>query len=479
MNTVLDELLITELESPSQDKHTCNCGCATCQEELDMEAFFEELDEEATVKTTPTPGAYYQIKRNDNLLTVVGRAYKVGEGNERLKLAQKVNNDPANRKFWRSPNNAFERGSFKDGIISFSPRFTCGEEQKVATAKDKKCFAKIWIPDTRFVDSKKLHSDRFVNNIHLQKIANGELILKKGSKNDSIKIIQKALKDLGYDLNTDGIINEKSETAVKKFQRDSGLPVDGIIGAQTILKLDYALLSLDYRVDENNQIKNMPIIRDGYFPLDNIVDIGTMSINQIKYQRGGHSKDLLSEIIADAENRIIPIPKRENRFIKTITIDLSNQKLKWVWNDSEESPQFIIDSGKGCPNTQENPCENPNKNNSYCTPTGSFKPTGLGVGKKNDPRNYSNRAGDRMSHFVQFVPKRGIGIHESPVRDARKNGVVQGRPMSHGCIRTSGWVAEMIYNNVSKATNIIVTGKAPTKPWKLPEDKAKKNYPRC
>jgi hypothetical protein len=152
MKTILDEILITEFSSPGKDKHTCTCGCASCREkeELDLEALFDEVfnQELNPVLTTPTPGAFYQIKRNDNLLTVVGKAYIVGAGDERLKLAQMVNNDPRNRKFWISPNSSFSRQHFKDGVISFSPRFTCGEDQRVARGSERRCYARIFISAT-------------------------------------------------------------------------------------------------------------------------------------------------------------------------------------------------------------------------------------------------------------------------------------------------------------------------------------------
>jgi hypothetical protein len=148
MTTLLDEIMLGETINSSG--HVADCGCKRCNssEKNELETLFDEAfnQELNPVLTTPAPGAFYQVKRNDNLLTVVGRAYKVGAGEERLKLAQMVNNDPRNRKFWISPNSSFSRQHFKDGVISFSPRFTCGEEQRVAGRNDRKCYATIWIP---------------------------------------------------------------------------------------------------------------------------------------------------------------------------------------------------------------------------------------------------------------------------------------------------------------------------------------------
>jgi len=58
--------------------------------------------------------------------------------------------------------------------------------------------------------------------------------VKKGSKGDAVKGLQNALNARGYDVGTvDGIFGPATETAVKSFQRDFGLDVDGIVGPYT------------------------------------------------------------------------------------------------------------------------------------------------------------------------------------------------------------------------------------------------------
>ena len=52
------------------------------------------------------------------------------------------------------------------------------------------------------------------------------------------KQVQQKLKDLGYYTGAiDGIIGTKSKTAIKNFQRDKGLVVDGIVGPKTLSAL--------------------------------------------------------------------------------------------------------------------------------------------------------------------------------------------------------------------------------------------------
>lgn len=57
---------------------------------------------------------------------------------------------------------------------------------------------------------------------------------KKGDKGPDVKEIQQKLKTLGlYDAPADGDFGPKTEMAVKAFQADNNLLVDGIVGPQT------------------------------------------------------------------------------------------------------------------------------------------------------------------------------------------------------------------------------------------------------
>jgi len=73
---------------------------------------------------------------------------------------------------------------------------------------------------------------------------NRELIT-RGSHGDSVEEFQKILKDLGYDLGefgpkgdgVDGKFGRMTKEAIKSFQKDHGLKVDGIIGINTATAL--------------------------------------------------------------------------------------------------------------------------------------------------------------------------------------------------------------------------------------------------
>lgn len=60
--------------------------------------------------------------------------------------------------------------------------------------------------------------------------------LRKGSKGEYVTMLQTLLTQQGYDLapyGADGSFGAKTETAVKQFQKDHGLKVDGICGSAT------------------------------------------------------------------------------------------------------------------------------------------------------------------------------------------------------------------------------------------------------
>jgi spore coat assembly protein SafA len=59
-------------------------------------------------------------------------------------------------------------------------------------------------------------------------------ILSYGSRGPHVRTLQQALKDQGYDPGpVDGIFGPRTEQAVRSFQQDRGLVVDGVVGRQT------------------------------------------------------------------------------------------------------------------------------------------------------------------------------------------------------------------------------------------------------
>lgn len=65
--------------------------------------------------------------------------------------------------------------------------------------------------------------------------------IKNGSRGTEVKTLQEALLDTGiYYLVIDGIFGAKTEAAVKAYQKDNGLTVDGICGPKTWSKLGFS-----------------------------------------------------------------------------------------------------------------------------------------------------------------------------------------------------------------------------------------------
>lgn len=85
------------------------------------------------------------------------------------------------------------------------------------------------------------HPDTSTSNI-------SDTILDFGDKGSAVKSLQKKLIRLQYscgDYGADGSFGQMTLNAVKKFQSDVGLLVDGIVGYQTMTALDKAISELD------------------------------------------------------------------------------------------------------------------------------------------------------------------------------------------------------------------------------------------
>ena len=72
----------------------------------------------------------------------------------------------------------------------------------------------------------------------------GDRLLRNGSEGEDVKQLQNSLIELGYDLGrwgADGDFGDATEIAVRKFQHDTGCEVDGVVGKETVAKLDALL----------------------------------------------------------------------------------------------------------------------------------------------------------------------------------------------------------------------------------------------
>jgi peptidoglycan hydrolase-like protein with peptidoglycan-binding domain len=68
-----------------------------------------------------------------------------------------------------------------------------------------------------------------------------EPVLRKGSNDPAVRDLQQALKALGHDPGpVDGVFGDATESAVKAFQQEREIPIDGIVGKVTWINIDEA-----------------------------------------------------------------------------------------------------------------------------------------------------------------------------------------------------------------------------------------------
>lgn len=149
--------------------------------------------------------------------------------------------------------------------------------------------------------------------------------------------------------------------------------------------------------------------------------------------------------------------KKKVKTIKKIVVDLTTQKITIQFSDPKIKDKIsTVSTGKGLKkgwkggNTKTDRCASPGTEDSQCTPTGNFK-----AGTKGGA-NYKNSKGDKMSWYVEITgsgaDNRGIGFHDSQV--------VNGTPLSHGCIRVKSGIDKLINKGITSTTKIEIKGKA-------------------
>lgn len=84
-------------------------------------------------------------------------------------------------------------------------------------------------------------------------------MLKNGSTGEDVRELQEKLNALGYDCGTpDGLFGNLTACAVKTFQRDHGLTVDGIVGPVTYAKIEEEMGGETDNPEDENQNAESP-----------------------------------------------------------------------------------------------------------------------------------------------------------------------------------------------------------------------------
>lgn len=127
-------------------------------------------------------------------------------------------------------------------------------------------------------------------------------ILKMGSTGDNVRYLQQSLTNIGYNPGPiDGIFGSKTETAVRLFQKDKGLVVDGIVGDNTWNAIYNALKSPPTIKDYFSYKENTKYVYEGngegYASYNVLVDYLTENRVQLRINNGG------TEMVKVLENK--------------------------------------------------------------------------------------------------------------------------------------------------------------------------------
>lgn len=89
-------------------------------------------------------------------------------------------------------------------------------------------------PDLFIARLKKIYAPGFLSEEEQELLASQRETLKKGSKGEDVKKLQKRLNELGYDVGKpDGSFGNKTAKAVEDFQNANGLPTNGEVDGKT------------------------------------------------------------------------------------------------------------------------------------------------------------------------------------------------------------------------------------------------------
>lgn len=128
-------------------------------------------------------------------------------------------------------------------------------------------------------------SVQYINQIR-QSENNVTVLSRLGSRGTEVRNIQTKLKSLGYySGSVDGIYGVNTQTAVKKFQKNCGLTVDGIAGPKTLLYLGLGSPALSSAYSSNDEYLIAKVIAgeargESY---TGQVAVGAVILNRVKH----------------------------------------------------------------------------------------------------------------------------------------------------------------------------------------------------
>lgn len=123
-----------------------------------------------------------------------------------------------------------------------------------------------------------------------------DVLSKVGSSGSEVSSIQQALKDRGYfKTNVTGYYGTITANAVKSFQRDNGLTVDGIAGPQTLRALGIIVGKVPTATEANiNLLARIISAEARGEPYIGQVSVGAVVLNRVKHPS---FPDTIAEVI--------------------------------------------------------------------------------------------------------------------------------------------------------------------------------------
>lgn len=112
-----------------------------------------------------------------------------------------------------------------------------------------------------------------------------DALSKMGSTGAEVKAIQQTLKERGlYTGSVDGIYGSQTQAAVKKFQKQQGLAVDGIAGPQTLKRLGISIGSKPQATEANvNLLARIISAEARGEPYSGQVAVGAVILNRVEH----------------------------------------------------------------------------------------------------------------------------------------------------------------------------------------------------
>ena len=113
-------------------------------------------------------------------------------------------------------------------------------------------------------------------------------VIKQGSRGDTVKQIQRKLKNWGYySGSVDGIFGAATKKAVLYFQRKNGLTADGIVGAKTLAALGISSSSTvntgsTYTSSDTNLLARLIYAEARGETYSGMVAVGAVVLNRVK-----------------------------------------------------------------------------------------------------------------------------------------------------------------------------------------------------